>query len=88
MISHAIHDIRVALDGMNERDMMCGLPPLHEQDKTWGERAGEIALRASILVDWAARGDLDTIEVALNSLGAQVLATKLAIMAARETRLP
>jgi hypothetical protein len=88
MIEHALNDMRGALEVINMVDTLSGRPELHERDETWKERAGVICLRASLLSEWADRDDLDSMEIALNALGAHILAMKMAILAVREMRLP
>lgn len=83
-----LDDFQFALGERDGRDRLCGLPPLAEQDRTWKERAAEVCLRAKLLAEWADRDDLDSLELAVDALGAQLLAIKLALHAARETRIP
>lgn len=88
LATHALHDIRGHLEQANLRERACGLPALHRQDKTWKERAGELCLRASYLAEFVDRDDLESASAALDALGAQVVAMKMAIIATQDTRVP
>jgi hypothetical protein len=84
----ALWDFHNALDACDARDALCGLPALHEQDRGWRERASEIHLRARLLDDWANRDSLDDLNIAVDAIGAQLLALKMAIIAAQQARVP
>jgi hypothetical protein len=84
----AVRDGLVALAEMDRRERLCGLPNLADQDRTWTERAHEIKVRADNLATFAPMGNLADLSVALDALLATVLATKMAVQTAEETRIP
>jgi hypothetical protein len=82
-------EIRERLDELNEIETACGLLPLQEQDRTFQERAEELSRRAILLETWAKADnrDLDTMDLVCDTLAAHVVAFKLAIAGAQETRV-
>jgi len=79
--SQALTDIRLKLAKMDDREAACSLRPLSEQDMTWQERTDEIHARVVLLLADGPSQDV------LDAIGAHVVAYKVALAGAEETRI-
>lgn len=81
IVQEAVNDIVRKLNDLDRRELLTDLPRLAEQDMTWYERVQELRARVNLLDADGASQDV------LDSLGAHVLAFKVAFAAAEETRV-
>lgn len=81
IVLEAVNEIVTKLHDLNRRQLLTDLPALAEADMTWGERALELQARVNLLVADGPSQDV------LSALGAHVLAFKIALAEAEETRV-
>lgn len=83
-----MREFRVRFDELNAIEECCGLPPIQEQDWSWVRRAVELERRLALVSEWARSGDeLAYLDVALDLLGAHLVAMKLAVARAMDARI-
>lgn len=81
IVIEAVNGIVRKLNDLNRRELLTDLPRLAEQDKTWGERNMEMRARLDLMLADGPTQDI------LDALGAHVIAFKIALATAEETRV-